>query len=72
MRFKPAFEAMALEYEGKAIFVKIDVDAQPQISAKYGIECMPTFICFKNSIKQGEPVQGASEQLVRQLVLSNL
>ena len=28
MRFKPAFEAMALEYEGKAIFVKIDVDVQ--------------------------------------------
>ena len=56
MHFKPVFEAMAKQYEGKAIFVKIDVDVQTQLSERYEIEAMPTFICFKNSVAKGDPV----------------
>ena len=34
-------------------FVKVDVDAEPQIAARYGVMSMPTFIVFKG----GQPVQ---------------
>lgn len=38
---------------GDVRFVKVDVDADPQTAARYGVMSMPTFIVFKH----GAPVQ---------------
>ena len=51
---KPVFEEIAKEFEGKAIFVKVDVDVADEISAACEISCMPTFQYFKNGQKVGE------------------
>ncbi|MBR2646531.1 MAG: thioredoxin [Clostridia bacterium] len=50
----PVYEEISDKYEGKAIFVKIDVDEEDSEAAavKYGITSIPNVIAFKN----GAPV----------------
>ncbi len=45
----PIVEQLAGEYEGKAVIGKVDVDANPEISVKYGIRSIPTLLIFKNN-----------------------
>ncbi|NJM93536.1 MAG: thioredoxin [Cytophagales bacterium] len=44
----PIVEEMAGEYEGKAVVGKVDVDANPTLSMKFGIRSIPTLMVFKN------------------------
>ncbi|HHP7240125.1 MAG TPA: thioredoxin [Cyclobacteriaceae bacterium] len=44
----PIVEELADEYDGKAIVGKLDVDTNPEVSAKYGIRSIPTLLVFKN------------------------
>lgn len=50
----PIFEEVSDKYEGKAVFVKIDVDEEDSEAAaiKYGISSIPNVIVFKG----GKPV----------------
>ena len=43
----PIVEELAGEYDGKAVVGKVDVDANPQVSAKFGIRSIPTLLVFK-------------------------
>lgn len=43
----PHVDALASEYEGKARFYKMDVDANQEIPASLGIMSIPTVIFFK-------------------------
>jgi len=43
----PLVEELANEFEGKAIIGKVDVDANPEVSAKFGIRSIPTLLVFK-------------------------
>ena len=47
----PSLEAISEELAGRVKIVKLDVDADPAISMRYGVRSMPTLIVFKN----GEP-----------------
>lgn len=44
----PVVEELAGDYEGKAVVGKVDVDANPEMSAKYGVRSIPTLLVFKN------------------------
>jgi thioredoxin 1 len=44
----PLVEELASEYEGKAVIGKVDVDVNPEVSAKFGIRSIPTLLVFKN------------------------
>lgn len=44
----PVVEELAKEYEGRAKFVKINVDESPETRDKYNIMSIPTFILFRN------------------------
>jgi thioredoxin 1 len=44
----PIVEEIGGEFEGKALVVKVDVDSNPGISAKFGIRNIPTILFFKN------------------------
>ncbi len=43
----PVVEELAGEYEGKAVIGKVDVDNNPNVSAKFGIRSIPTLLVFK-------------------------
>ena len=44
----PVVEELSKDYEGKAVVGKVDVDANNEISAKYGIRNIPTILFLKN------------------------
>ncbi len=44
----PVVEELAGEYEGKVVIGKLDVDSNPEISAKFGIRSIPTLLVIKN------------------------
>lgn len=46
----PIINELSEEYDGKAIFTKLDVDSNPGVSAKFGIRNIPTVLFFKNGV----------------------
>ena len=44
----PVLEGLALAYEEKIKIVKVNVDDNPDSSARYGIMSIPTMLFFKN------------------------
>ena len=44
----PIIEELHTEYDGKAIIGKLNVDENPEVSAKYGVRSIPTLLIFKN------------------------
>ena len=54
----PIIEELAVEYQGKMKFGKLDVDANPQISQQFGIRSIPTMLVFKGG-KVVEQIVGA-------------
>ena len=44
----PIVDEVAVEYEGKAVIGKVDVDSNSDITAKFGIRNIPTLIFIKN------------------------
>jgi len=48
----PIVEELAQEYDGRALFTKVNVDDSPGVAVKYGIRSIPTVLFFK----EGKPV----------------
>ena len=44
----PSLNELATEMVGKVKIVKVDVDDAPDVSARFGIRALPTFILFKD------------------------
>ncbi len=44
----PIVNEIAKEYKEKAVIGKLNVDSNPEVSAKYGIRSIPTILFFKN------------------------
>lgn len=44
----PELEAVASEYEDKAVVVKVNVDEQQQLASQYNVMGIPTLLLFKN------------------------
>jgi thioredoxin 2 len=43
----PAFQAAAAELEPYVRLLKVDTEAEPSISGRYGIQSIPTLILFR-------------------------
>lgn len=44
----PVLERVAQKYEGQAKFVKVDIDENVEVAAKYGVQQIPNLLFFKN------------------------
>ncbi len=44
----PIVEELSVEYDGKVVIGKVDVDSNPNISMNFGIRNIPTILFFKN------------------------
>ena len=65
-QFAPVFENLANEYEGKAKFVKVNVDENQQYAQKYGVMSIPTIVVFNNGEVYWEPIVGAQAEAIRE------
>lgn len=52
----PIIDQISEEYEGKAIVGKLDVDANQEFAAKFGVRNIPTVLVFQNGELVGRQV----------------
>ena len=52
----PIIDEISNDYEGKAIVGKVDVDANQEFAAKYGVRNIPTVLIFKGGELVGRQV----------------
>eukprot|EP00586_Coscinodiscus_wailesii_P000912 CAMPEP_0172479216 /NCGR_PEP_ID=MMETSP1066-20121228/3650_1 /TAXON_ID=671091 /ORGANISM="Coscinodiscus wailesii, Strain CCMP2513" /LENGTH=660 /DNA_ID=CAMNT_0013239473 /DNA_START=106 /DNA_END=2088 /DNA_ORIENTATION=+ len=65
----PIFKKLAKEMENDAVFAKVDTNQVYQLSSRYNVRSIPTFIFFYNGKKQNE-FSGAGEGQLRQYAQS--
>ena len=44
----PLVEALAEQYDGKALIAKVNVDEEPDLAARFGVMSIPTVVFLKN------------------------
>ena len=52
----PIIEEISNDYEGKDVVGKVDVDANQEFAAKYGVRNIPTVLVFQNGEVVGRQV----------------
>jgi thioredoxin reductase (NADPH) len=63
----PIFKKVAAEFAGKAVFVKVDTNAQHELSGRYNIRSLPTFQWFVGGKRSNEAKGGIGEGPLRQM-----
>jgi thioredoxin 1 len=51
-RLAPTLDAVAADYDGRLTVAKVDVDENPELAQRYGVQSIPTLILFRD----GKPV----------------
>jgi thioredoxin 1 len=64
----PEIDAVAESMEGKARILKLDVDQEPEVEARYGVKTIPTLIIFKG----GQPVGQIHGAVSRSVITKKL
>ncbi len=64
----PIVEDLAKEYDGKVKFVKLDVDANPNVSMKYSIRSIPTLLIFKGGKPVGQVIGAVPKSVLKKRV----
>lgn len=68
----PVLEEIAVEYQGKLQIVKMDVDANQAVPAKFGIRGIPTLILFKNGAAVQQVVGSKAKGQLTSFIDSNI
>lgn len=68
----PVVEEIAKEFDGKAVVGKLNVDNNPQVSAKYGIRSIPTILFFKNGQVVDKQVGAVPKHVLTQKLQAQL
>ena len=67
----PSIDELAVEYEGKALIGKVDVEENNDLAEKYAIRSVPTIIFFKDGEMVDKQV-GAVPKAVLESKIKNL
>jgi len=67
-RVAPELDAVAEQLAGKAKVVKLDVDEEPDIAGRYGVQSIPALFIFKN----GQVVDQLMGAQPRQVIAAKL
>ena len=68
----PILEEVAKEYDGKILIAKMDVDANRDVPAKFGIRGIPTLILFKNGVVAAQKVGAMAKGQLTSCIDSNI
>jgi thioredoxin 1 len=68
----PVVEDLAKEYNGKVKFLKLNVDENQDIAAKYEIFSIPTLLVFKGDKVIGQHVGATSKDVLKRFLDKSL
>jgi thioredoxin 1 len=68
----PVVEELAGEYEGKASIGKLNVDENPNMTAKFGVRSIPTLLVFKNGQVVDKQVGAVPKSVLSQKIQAQL
>jgi thioredoxin 1 len=68
----PVLEDVAKSYAGRLTVAKLDIDANPAVTTRYGIRGIPTLILFKDGEVHAQKVGALSKSQLTAFVDSNL
>jgi thioredoxin 1 len=68
----PTLDAVASEFDGKAKIVKVDVDDEPEVAARYGVSSIPALLLFKEGQQVGQLVGAHPKSTITTLITKAL
>jgi thioredoxin 1 len=68
----PLLDRVADEYEGKLKITKMDIDANPETPARFGVRGIPTLLIFKDGTVAGTKVGAMSGSQLNEFIEATL
>ena len=68
----PVMEEVSKDFEDKAVFVKVDVDENAELSIRYGIMSIPLVVIFKNGEVVAKSLGYTSKSETEEFLKNNL
>ena len=68
----PTLEEISTENEGKLSIVKINIDENQEMAAKYGIKSIPTMLIFKNGDIKNQLVGSMPKKDIEKILLQEI
>lgn len=65
LTIKPAIQGLAQEYDGRMTFARLDVDADPDIAARYGVRNIPTLLFFRKALPVDQLVGARPKPIIK-------
>ena len=65
---EPILEELSEEYNGKVVFVKLNVDENSKVTGDYDVMSIPTTILFKSGQEVGRQIGFAGKQAFEDLI----
>lgn len=67
-KLAPVLESLAREYQGRVHFVRVDVDADPEVAARFGIDGVPAVFVFDAGLPLARVDGAVSRRELRDMV----
>ena len=64
----PVIEELAEEYEGQVKVGKVDIDADSELAAQYGIMSVPTFLVFKDGQISDKIIGAVPKEILKEAI----
>ena len=68
----PMVDQVAINYDGRAKVVKVDIDQNQDIARNYHVRAIPTLLLFKGGQVQGTQVGAATMAALAKMIEQNL
>lgn len=68
----PSIDQLAEDFDGKAKVAKLDVDANPEITATYGVRSIPTLLIFKNGTVVDKIIGAVAKSVIQERLSSQM
>lgn len=62
---EPIFEELAKDYTGKVEFKRVDVEAEQEMSSKFGVQSIPTFVLLKEGKEVDRKIGAMPKEIVK-------
>jgi thioredoxin 1 len=69
---EPILEKLAKKYEGRVVFGRVNVDKEMNLSSRFQILSIPTFILFRNGLPMNTMIGAVGEETLEHFIVRSL